>query len=58
MTEDHLMSPSNQYDIIRAVSIINSTAADIVMEGLFPRTERLTKPKKIMFYSEKKNLTT
>ena len=58
MTEDHHMSPSNQYDIIRAVSIINNTAADIVMKGVCPRTERLTKPKKIMFYSEKKTFTT
>ena len=44
MTEDHPMSPSNQYDIIRAVFIIDNTSADIVINGIFPRTERLPKP--------------
>jgi len=36
-----------QFEIIRVVSIIYNTAADIIIKGFDPRTKRLPKTKKL-----------
>jgi hypothetical protein len=43
VTTDPLTSTPTQFQIIRAVSIIYNTAADIIIKGFDPRTKRLPK---------------